>query len=134
MPLSGPRPRGTASTRCRSRWRQGSSHRLRVRWRAEIICAPCFCSFTLCLCGELLFSATRAIAADLKPRNQNVELAIALDLSLHAVEQVALEFLHLAAPQAGHVHVVALRTPLVEVTFPLYVQQVEFIHQSLALE
>ncbi len=53
---------------------------------------------------------------------------------LHAIEQVALKLLHFAATQASHVHVVALRTPFVEVPFPLHMQQVEFVHESLALQ
>ena len=39
-----------------------------------------------------------------------MEVAVALDLAFDAVEEIALELLHLAAAQAGHVHVVALRT------------------------
>ena len=49
------------------------------------------------LWSGLLFPAVHAVPADLEPRNQNVKLAVALDLSLHAVKQVALEFLHFAA-------------------------------------
>ena len=49
-----------------------------------------------------------------------MKLAIALDLALDAIEQVALEFLHFPATQAGHVHVIALRTAFVKMPFPLH--------------
>ncbi len=66
-----------------------------------------------------------------------MEVAVALDFStwpLRRVEEVAFELLHLAAAQAGHVHVVALRTALVEVAVAFDVQQVELVRQALALE
>ena len=56
------------------------------------------------------------------------------DLALNAVEQFALEFLHLAAAQAGHVHVVALGTPFVEMPFAFDMQQVQLVHQPLLLQ
>lgn len=63
-----------------------------------------------------------------------MELAVALDLSLEAVEEVALELRNLAAAEAGHVNVVALRAPLVVVLLALHMHEVEFVDQALALE
>ena len=77
--------------------------------------------------------ALHAVTADFKPSNKDVKLAVPLHLSLHPVEKVALEFLHAPATQACHMHVVALRATLVEVPIPLYVKQVEFVHQPLPL-
>ena len=63
-----------------------------------------------------------------------MKVAVALDLSFDAVEEVAFELLHLAAAQARHVHVVALRTPLVEVAFALHVQQVELVDEAVPFQ
>ena len=63
-----------------------------------------------------------------------MKLAVSLDLPFDPVEQVALELLHAPASQARHVHVVPLRPALVEVAVALYVQQVQLIHQPVALE
>ncbi len=73
------------------------------------------------------------MATDFEAGDQNMEVAVALDLAFDAVEEVALELLHLAAAQAGHVHVVALRATLVEVALALDVQQVELVDQAVAL-
>ena len=80
-----------------------------------------------------LLTASRAVSADLKTRYQDMEVAVAFDLSLDAVEEVALELLHLAATQTCHVHVVALRAPLVKVSLALHVQQVQFVDQAVTL-
>jgi hypothetical protein len=74
-----------------------------------------------------------AVTTDFKPGYQDVKLTVPFHLSLHPIEQVAFEFLHAPAPQARHVHVITLRTPLVEVALALYMQQVELVHQSLPL-
>ena len=82
----------------------------------------------------LLFPASRTVSADFEARDQNVEVAVTFHLALHPIEQIALELLYFAAAQARHVHVSALRTPFVKVTFALHVQQVEFVDQSVALQ
>jgi len=63
-----------------------------------------------------------------------VELTIPLDLSLEPFEQIALEFHNLAASQAGHVDVVALRTTLVIMLLSFHVHEIKFIHQAMSLE
>ena len=63
-----------------------------------------------------------------------MELAIAFDLSFDPVEQVTLEFLYASTSQTSHVHVIALRTALIEVAFPLYMQQVQLVHQPVPLQ
>ena len=79
--------------------------------------------------------ATRgAVAANFKAGDDDVELAIALDLALQAVKKVALEFHDLPAPKAGHVNMVALRTPLVKMFFPFHVHEIQFINEAVAFE
>jgi hypothetical protein len=63
-----------------------------------------------------------------------MKLAIALHLSLDAIEQITLKFLNFAATEASHVHVIALWTALVKVPVTLEVHQVKLIHQPLALQ
>jgi hypothetical protein len=77
--------------------------------------------------------ALHTVAANFKARDENVELAVALYLPLDAIKQIALEFLYIPATQAGHVHVIPLRTTLVEVAVTLDMKQVEFVHETLAL-
>lgn len=79
-------------------------------------------------------AAVGAVTADLHPGDGDVELALALDLSLEAFEQVALKLHDLAATQAGHVEMITLRTALVEVTVAFQVQQVQFVDQAVALK
>ena len=74
-------------------------------------------------------SATlRAIAADLKPGHDNVEAAVALDLTLEAIEEVAFKFQDLSTAETCHVDVVALGASFIEVLLPLHMHQVEFVH------
>lgn len=86
--------------------------------------------------GLLGFCRTtlRAVPADLEACNHNVEMAIALDLSLEPVEKVALEFGDLAAAQTSHVDVVALGPAFIKVFFALHVHKVEFIDQAVTLQ
>ena len=63
-----------------------------------------------------------------------METAIALNLAFETIEKIALEFHYLAAAQASHVDVIALRTALVKMLFPLHVHEIEFIDQSMALQ
>jgi hypothetical protein len=62
-----------------------------------------------------------------------VKLALALDLTFEAVEQVAFKLCNLSAAQACHVNVIALWSPLVEMLFTLHVHQVELVNQSVSL-
>ncbi|HEX7895572.1 MAG TPA: hypothetical protein VF447_15340 [Terriglobales bacterium] len=79
-------------------------------------------------------AALRAIAAYLKPADHNVKLAVALNLALQAVKEIAFEFKDFTAAQAGHVDVIALRTALIEVLLALHVHEIEFVNESMALE
>jgi hypothetical protein len=63
-----------------------------------------------------------------------VELAIALDLALETVEEIAFKLRDLAAAQARHVDVIALRATLVKVFLALHVHEVEFVNQAMTLE
>jgi len=60
--------------------------------------------------------------------------AVALDLALQAIKEIALEFHDLAAALAGHVDVIALRTALVEMLLALHVHQIQLIDQPVALQ
>ena len=63
-----------------------------------------------------------------------MEAAVALDLSLQAVKEIALEFRDLAAAQAGHVDVVALRAALVIMFLALHVHEIQFVDQAMSFE
>jgi hypothetical protein len=79
-------------------------------------------------------AAIAAIAAHLEPADHDVEAAVALDLTFEAVEEVAFEFHNLAATEASHVDVVALRPALVEVLLALHVHEIELVNQAVALK
>src|SRR5207245_11750118 len=66
-------------------------------------------------------AATRAVAADLHTCNQNMELALALDLPFETVEKIALELQDFPATQACHVQMIALRPTFVKMLLPLEV-------------
>lgn len=83
---------------------------------------------------ECLLAATCAIAAYFQSADEDVELTIALNLSLQAVEQVTFEFHDPATPQACHVDVVTLWAPLVVVLFPLHVHEIQLVHQAMPLQ
>src|SRR5437016_11727451 len=59
-------------------------------------------------------AARRAVAADLHTCNQNMELALALDLPFETVEKIALELQDFPATQACHVQMIALRPTFVK--------------------
>ena len=60
--------------------------------------------------------------------------AVALDLALQAVKEIAFEFHDLAAAQAGHVDVIALRAAFVVMFLALHVHEVELVHQPVPLQ
>ena len=66
-------------------------------------------------------AATGAVAANFHARNQNMELAFALDLPFKAVEEIALELQDFPATQARHVQMIALRPTFVKVLLTLEV-------------
>ncbi len=84
--------------------------------------------------GGFVSSASGTVAAALQTRDHNVEAAIALDLSLEPIEQVALELGDLPAAEACHVDVIALRPPLIKVLLALHVHQIKLVNKSMALE
>jgi hypothetical protein len=79
-------------------------------------------------------AALRAVATDFKPGHDDVELAVTLNLAFQPIEKIALEFHDLATAQAGHVNVIALGSPLVEMLLSLHMHEIEFIHQAMPLE
>jgi len=78
--------------------------------------------------------ALRAIAADLQPRNHDMEVAVPLNLAFEAVKQVAFELDDFSAAQARHMNVIALRASLIVVLLALHVHQIKLINQSMPLK
>src|SRR5438105_12997065 len=79
-------------------------------------------------------AATRAVAADFHTCNQNMELALALDLPFETVEKIALELQAFPATQACHVQMIALPSALVKMLHHLEVHQIQSIDQPLPFE
>jgi hypothetical protein len=63
-----------------------------------------------------------------------VELTLALNLALKAVEQVTFKLGNFSAAQACHVDVITLRAPLIEVFLSLHMHQVELIDKTVSLQ
>ena len=79
-------------------------------------------------------AALRAVPSNFKAADHDGEAAIALNLALQPIEQVAFKFRDLATAQAGHVNVIPLRTALVIMLLALHVHEVKLVHQAVALE
>jgi len=79
-------------------------------------------------------TALSAVSANFQTAHDNVEAAIALDLTFEAIEKIALEFHDLAAAQAGHVDVIALWTALIKMFLTLHMHEIEFVDQTMPLE
>jgi hypothetical protein len=79
-------------------------------------------------------AALRAVSTYFQTRNDNVKAAITLDLAFETVEKVTLKLHDLAAAQARHVNMIALRTPLVKMLLTLHVHQIKFVDQPVALQ
>jgi len=78
--------------------------------------------------------APTAIPANFKPRHHDMKPALALNLPLQPVKQIALKLLNLAAAQTRHMQMISLRTPLVEMLLALQVHEIQFIHQPMPLQ
>jgi hypothetical protein len=74
------------------------------------------------------------MSADFESAYDDLKPAIALNLRFKAVEELALHFDNLSTAQASHVNVIALRTPLIIVLFPLHMHQIQLIHQAVAFQ
>jgi hypothetical protein len=79
-------------------------------------------------------AAGATVSADFQSGYHDVEGAVALDLAFEAIEKSTLELGDLAAAQASHVDMIALRTTLVKMLFSLQVHEIEFVNQAVALE
>lgn len=75
-----------------------------------------------------------AIASDFEARDHDVEVAVAMDLTLQTIEEQALEFGDLPASKAGHMDVITLGTTLVEVFFAFEMHQVKFVYKTVTLQ
>jgi hypothetical protein len=75
-----------------------------------------------------------AVAADLQPRNQNVEIAVGCDLLLDPLQQITLEFHDGRTAQTGDVDVVAVWSALVVMPFSFDMHEVQFIDKAVTLE
>ena len=101
--------------------------------QACIFCVTVFATICNGSCGRS-GAAFGAISANLQAAHDDVESAIALNLTFEAVEKITLEFHDLPATKACHVDVIALRTAFVKMLFPLHVHEVEFIDQPMTFE
>ena len=79
-------------------------------------------------------AAGAAVAADFQAGNNDVEAAIALDLSFEAIEEITFEFGDFSAAQAGHVDMVPLGATFVIMLLALQVHEVEFVNQAVAFQ
>src|SRR5215472_9986000 len=70
-------------------------------------------------------STLPAVAAHFESADHDMEPAVPLDLAFQAIEQVALKLSDLAAAQAGHVDVIALRPAFVVMLFSLQMHQIQ---------
>src|SRR5579864_7052508 len=91
-----------------------------------------FCNISVSKAMKCLFrrapAAVRTMAANFQPAHNYLKFAVTLDLPFEAVEQLAFQFDDLSAAQAGHVYVIALRTPLVIMFLALHVHHIEFVY------
>src|SRR5215472_417350 len=79
-------------------------------------------------------AAVAAISANFETSDDDVKSAVALDLSLEAIEEIAFEFGDLATAKASHMDVIALGATFVVMFFALEVHEVELVDQAVALE
>src|SRR5205809_7536601 len=79
-------------------------------------------------------AATRAVAADLHTGNQNMELALALDLPFETVEKIGLGLQDFPASQACHVQTIALRSAFVKMLLRLELNCIPCFAQAGPLE
>lgn len=63
-----------------------------------------------------------------------MELALALNLSLEAIEESAFEFHDASTAEAGHVDVIALRSAFIKMLFTLHVHEIELVDEAVTLE
>src|SRR5580700_4113751 len=82
----------------------------------------------------LLPSALGADAADFGAAHRNVDAAVARDLLLQLLVELAFHFANLAAAQTRHMDVVARSVAFVEVAVAAEMQQVELVDEAVALQ
>ena len=75
-----------------------------------------------------------AVSADFEARHDDIELTFALNLAFKPVKQDAFKLHDLAATQARHVNVIALRSSLVKVFFALKMHEIKLVYKAVALE
>jgi len=83
--------------------------------------------------GIALRATIGTVSAALQARDDNMELAVALNLPFQTVKEIAFKFSYLSATKTCHVNMISLRPPFVEVLFSLHVHQVKLVHQPMAL-
>ena len=76
----------------------------------------------------------RAIAADLGPREHDLESEVRFHLPAHLLQRLAEKFLDFAAAQADDVRVLLLQASLVVMLVALEVHQIELVHQAAFFE
>jgi two-component SAPR family response regulator len=76
----------------------------------------------------------RAVTTDFQSRNDNMEPAIALNLTLQSIEKIAFKFGDLPATKACHVNVISLGSSLIVVLLTLQMHEIELIYKPVTLE
>ena len=117
---------------CNTRVKDNRRYEARVRQAYEA--SFCFREIATSCNRSACGAALRAVPTDFEPADDDVEPALALDLSLKPVEQIAFEFGNFSAAKACHVDVIALWAAFVEVLLALHMHEVEFVNQAVAVE
>jgi hypothetical protein len=81
-----------------------------------------------------LAAAIGAISAALQASYNDMELAVALNLTFQSVEEFAFKLGDFPASQTCHVNMITLWTTLIEVLFSLHMHEVKLINQTVALQ
>jgi hypothetical protein len=117
---------------CNTRVKDNRRYEARVRQAYEV--RFCFTEIATSCNRSACSAALGAVTANFEPADDDVEPALALDLSLEPVEQIAFEFRNFSASKAGHVDVIALWAAFVEVLLALHMHEVEFVNQTVAFQ
>jgi hypothetical protein len=79
-------------------------------------------------------AAFRTVAANLQPRYRNSEGAPVFHLPLQLGEKGTLKLRYLATAYAGHMQMLAAGASLVKMALAFHMHEIEFIHETLALQ
>src|SRR5437016_1473568 len=81
-----------------------------------------------------LAAAIGTIPAAFQASDNNMELAVALNLTFQSVEEFAFKLGNFSATKTCHMNVITLWTTLVEVLFSLHMHEVKLINKTVTLQ